>query len=429
MKNSLIEKLRRIIGNLGSQIRYDILGGGLKKALIFLSVLIITSLVVAIPSVISRNEVKDLILNQLGHNAENIALTTAVLIERDLEDFKALEAVEDYKNGGYDVEYYQSMLASFQKIKKESGVTFIYAEKQASDSEIMYLFDGEDQKSHEFSSLGEIEKVETIERTVFETGKSAVTGISYTEEWGYLLTGFAPITDPVSGEVLGVVGVDYSIDYFSKVFQHINLVFMIGVFLIILLTAIIVYRFLHITFDTQETDYITGLRNRHFHEVQMRRLIRKAKLSGMPLSLIMMDLDDFKKVNDKHGHLTGDAVLKAVARVIKNQTRDTDICSRYGGDEFVILLPDTNEKQAAHIAERIREVIGNIALLDEAQNNLFSTASIGVAEWGKGMSGEVLTDSADKAMYASKETGRNKVTIYGTLEDNFGTFRFKKNAR
>ena len=218
----------------------------------------------------------------------------------------------------------------------------------------------------------------------------------------YYVSGFAAINDPNTGEILGVVGADYFPEickgyigqhpphlYDRRDTDH-------------LLTAVILFRFLHFNFEGQENDYITGLRNRHYHEIQLRKCIREAKLSDRPISLMMIDLDDFKQVNDKHGHLTGDAVLKSIGRVLKSQTRDTDICSRYGGDEFVVILPDANITQAAHIGERIREMVHGIAALDEAKDNMFATVSIGIAQWTRGMNVELLTDCADKALYISK---------------------------
>ncbi len=415
MKQRLTERIKHLAENAANRIKYDILGGGIKKPLLFLLFFLITAIIISIPSYISYNKVKNLVETELGNNAKNIAITAAALVEKDAADFRELASIENYAESEYDEEYYREMLSAFRKIKEETKVSFVFAEKKISDSEIAYLFDGEDPNSEFFSKIGDIDGLQLVESTVYETGNTAVTDLVRDPVWGTYITGFSAINDPETGEVLGLVGVDYSIDYVAGIYKSVHGVFLLGVLVIVLLTSILLWRFLHISFDTQETDFITGLRNRHFHEVQMRRLIRKARISGDPFSLIMMDLDDFKKVNDRHGHVTGDAVLKAIARVIKNQTRDTDVCSRYGGDEFVILLPDTQAMQAVHIAERIREVISNIALLDEAKNNMFSTVSVGIAEWDKGMTGEMLTDNADKAMYYSKENGRNKVTVYGDI--------------
>jgi len=425
LKRVLPGKIKHAADGAVSWLKYDALSEGFKRALIFLLVFALTAIVVSVPSYLAYKKVQNLVEEELGKNAKNIAAATAVMIEQDVDDFRALVNVDVYRPGDYDEAYYREMLSAFRKIRQETNVSFIFAEKKISHSEIMYLFDGEDPESKDFSPVGAIDGMQKVESDVYKTGKLAQTELVEDPLWGYYITGFAAIKDPLDGKTLGIVGVDYSLNYIMGVYKGIRLVFQIGVFSIVLLLTILISRFLGHTFDNQHLDYITGLHNRHYHEVHLRRLIRRAKITGKPFSLIMMDLDDFKLVNDKHGHLTGDAVLKSIARILKNQTRDSDICSRYGGDEFVILLPDAEEKQAAHIAERIREMISNIALLDEARNNLFSTVSVGVAQWAKGMNGELLTDNADKAMYASKSKGRNRVTIYDAQEDGIGTFHMK----
>jgi len=425
LKRVLPDKIKHTADGAANWLKYDALSGGFKKALIFLLIFALTAIVVSVPTYLVYKKVQNLVEEELGKNAKNIAAATAVMIERDVDQFRELVNVDVYRPGNYDEAYYREMLSAFRKIRQETNVSFVFAEKKISHSEIMYLFDGEDPESEDFSPIGAIDGMQQVESNVYKTGKLSQTKLVEDPAWGYYITGFAAVNDPVDGKILGVVGVDYSLNYIMGVYKGIRLVLQIGVFSIVLLLSILISRFFGHVFENQHIDYITGLHNRHYHEVYLRRLIRRGKITGKPFSLIMMDLDDFKLVNDKHGHLTGDAVLKSIARILKNQTRDSDVCSRYGGDEFVILLPDAEEKQAAHIAERIREVISNIALLDEAKNNLFSTVSVGVAQWSKGMNGEILTDNADKAMYASKAKGRNRVTIYDAQEDGLGTSHVK----
>lgn len=406
------KKVHYQITDLLNRMKYDIMTGGLKKALIFVIVMIVVAGIVVLPSYLAYNKVKTLIIHELGQNAQDVAITTAILVEQNYEAFETLTSVTDYQEESYDQSYYLEMNGLFRKIKNETGVTYLFAEKKVSESQVAYVFDGQDPTSPDFSALGDLDGLQAIEESVYENGEPAITDMIPDPEWGYFLSGFAPIHNPKTGEVLGITGVDYSLDYVSGSLRNVKNLFILGVMVIIFLTSVILFRFLHINFNAQETDYITGLRNRHFHELQLRKAIREAKLSSTALSMIMMDLDNFKQVNDQHGHLTGDAVLKAVARVIKSQTRDQDICSRYGGDEFVIILPNADEVQAIHIGERIREVIEGIAKLDEAKEHLFSTVSVGVAQWKKGMNADMLTECADQALYESKSFGRNLVSVY-----------------
>jgi diguanylate cyclase (GGDEF)-like protein len=128
-----------------------------------------------------------------------------------------------------------------------------------------------------------------------------------------------------------------------------------------------------------------------------------------PLSLLMLDIDFFKRVNDKYGHQTGDIVLKMVADSFKTSLRDTDICGRMGGEEFAILLPETNAEKALEIANRLLSTIAatEINLLD---TKLQVTVSIGLSALTSNQDSiDLLISKADKALYEAKNTGRNRV--------------------
>lgn len=159
-------------------------------------------------------------------------------------------------------------------------------------------------------------------------------------------------------------------------------------------------------------DGLTQLYNRRHWESRFSEEFKRVKRYGGQLALIMFDLDHFKTINDTRGHLGGDEVLKAVAALIKRQVREYDIPGRYGGEEFGIVLPNTDETGAAYLAERIRAAVQNEVIPWEGQN-IPVTVSLGIA----GMSDAQETHSdmisqADEALYKSKRTGRNKWTKY-----------------
>tara|TARA_B100000925_G_scaffold251162_1_gene202729 strand:- start:888 stop:1796 length:909 start_codon:yes stop_codon:yes gene_type:complete len=161
------------------------------------------------------------------------------------------------------------------------------------------------------------------------------------------------------------------------------------------------------------TDKHTGCFNKAYFNNSLDQEMKKAKLNGSPLSLIIFDLDHFKKLNDNYGHDAGDYVLKEMADLVKNNgVREQDIFARYGGEEFVILLPKTNLKYSFEIAERLRKLIEAHSFTYESQK-LPVTASIGVADYRQGVhSGVDLFKRADSAVYKSKENGRNQVQFY-----------------
>jgi two-component system cell cycle response regulator len=157
-------------------------------------------------------------------------------------------------------------------------------------------------------------------------------------------------------------------------------------------------------------DGLTGLYNRRYFDVHLEQLVEQAKHQNKPLSLMLMDLDHFKQVNDKYGHLVGDEVLKELSSRIKSNIRLTDLPSRYGGEEFTIILPNTDLVETQIVAERIREVIAaNPFKITVEPYELKVTISIGVALFDINDTPQALIKKADKALYLAKESGRNKV--------------------
>lgn len=159
-------------------------------------------------------------------------------------------------------------------------------------------------------------------------------------------------------------------------------------------------------------DPLTGAFNRRFLAESLDKEISKAERKGMPVSIVMMDVDHFKKFNDTYGHKYGDAVLQDLAMFIINDSRLGDIVCRYGGEEFVILMPNAEAADAYERAERWRHEY-SAKTLDCDGKKLRVTFSAGVASYPlHGENGEFILHGADEALYLSKNNGRNKVTLY-----------------
>lgn len=154
-------------------------------------------------------------------------------------------------------------------------------------------------------------------------------------------------------------------------------------------------------------DDLTGCYNRRFLFNLLQQEQQKSLRYHHPVSLILLDLDHFKQVNDQHGHLVGDEVLRALIQRCTPQVRQTDTIARYGGEEFVIVMPMTEESTAMMLAERIRAHVASQPILDTPA--LRVTLSAGVASFQPGESCEQWLDRADKALYAAKAQGRNQV--------------------
>lgn len=167
------------------------------------------------------------------------------------------------------------------------------------------------------------------------------------------------------------------------------------------------------------TDDLTQLYNSRYLNLVLRRETKRASRSGRPLSLLFIDLDGFKSINDAHGHLFGSRALVEAAAVIRGSARETDVAARFGGDEFSVVLPDTGGEGAFAVGERIRERIAAHRFLAEDNLDVHLTTSVGVATLPDvADSADELVQAADKAMYRVKDAGKNGIQAALAPADN-----------
>ena len=159
------------------------------------------------------------------------------------------------------------------------------------------------------------------------------------------------------------------------------------------------------------TDGLTGIPNRKFFDMHLRQAVMDSVTSGKILSLLMVDIDFFKKFNDEHGHQIGDEVIKLVARVLQTSIKGQDVAARYGGEEFSIILPDTALQDAVTVGEHIRKSMASRKIVRRNSGKTFGniTLSIGAAQYEAGEAMSSLIERADAALYQAKEGGRNRV--------------------
>lgn len=158
------------------------------------------------------------------------------------------------------------------------------------------------------------------------------------------------------------------------------------------------------------TDGLTELANRKQLDSLLAEEIPRARRHGRDLSVLLLDIDHFKSVNDTHGHLTGDSVLRGLAGIMQRRLRPSDRLGRYGGEEFCVILPETSQHNAARIGEELRSLVEAHAFVAE-DKNIRVTISVGVGCLRDGMGLEELYRSADEMLYQAKRTGRNKVCL------------------
>lgn len=161
------------------------------------------------------------------------------------------------------------------------------------------------------------------------------------------------------------------------------------------------------------TDPLTGLYNRRYlSETGPKLVAASGRYKEHALSVVIFDIDHFKHINDTYGHLAGDKVLKEVARALQRNVRASDICVRFGGEEFLVLLPSTDFKRAFIVAEKIRKIVANMAIPVEEGENVHLTISGGVAAYAEGLTLESLIKRADEALYRAKQAGRDRIEMH-----------------
>ncbi len=156
------------------------------------------------------------------------------------------------------------------------------------------------------------------------------------------------------------------------------------------------------------TDGLTGTQNRRYFDDALKEYLEEFRRIGKPVGLMILDLDNFKLVNDNHGHDVGDEVLREVASCLKDMTRYHDVVARLGGEEFAVVAPNMDEDILLKFAERIRKAISNVTIVS-GNVRLKVTTSVGIAVWNRRETAEEFYRRADKMLYEAKRMGRNRV--------------------
>ncbi|MGI4757591.1 MAG: GGDEF domain-containing protein [Janthinobacterium lividum] len=156
-------------------------------------------------------------------------------------------------------------------------------------------------------------------------------------------------------------------------------------------------------------DPLTGLFNRRYLDEKLAEELERAERYGLPLAILLIDVDRFKAVNDTHGHQTGDEVLTRVAQVVSSNVRVNDIAVRYGGEEILVVAPETDRKAAFSLAERLRGSVEALSLRSSTGSTLHVSISVGVAQFRPAEPGPAFVSRADHALYEAKSNGRNRV--------------------
>lgn len=224
------------------------------------------------------------------------------------------------------------------------------------------------------------------------------------------MTSFAVIPMLNQGKALGIIIVDNNINHEPLDLEEVDSIVPLAAQASIAIENSRLYK------RTQQmsiTDGLTGLYNQRYLQETLHKLAAQADQNGSPLGLIILDIDFFKHYNDTNGHLEGNKVLIELARIITKSVDKLHVPCRFGGEEFVVLLPETSIEEAQRTAEQIRSLVEQFPFHNaQSQPNGAVTVSVGLASYRHGMSIQQLQDRADTALYEAKRSGKNQVIVY-----------------
>ena len=281
---------------------------------------------------------------------------------------------------------------------------------------VFFFVDSQIIGSEDYAPPGLIYEEVTDEfKNAVKLGKATFVG-PVTDRWGTIVTALIPLKSPETGEIIAVLGMDVKADaWFSHLIQRsmlpIGLIFLTMVLIVL---ALIMKMKTNELRQTVRLDSLTNLLSRKTILEQAKIELSRSRYSGNPFSIIVLDIDNFKNINDLYGHQAGDDVLQRISACLKQSIRKTDMAGRIGGEEFIILLPDTNEDNAVTIAEKVRNSIERLNFDSDIKPELeMVSASFGVSTAvDKSKNFKDLYAQADKALYKSKRDGKNKVSCY-----------------
>lgn len=375
-----------------------------------LSILISIGLIVPLYVVYINLENK--IVSEIKQNAITIARITANIVEENIDEYQKLYWVADHDTDAINQAYYEYMLSRFQEIRKQTNAQYIFTEKQISDSEVVYIIDGEPPESENFSPLGTHDTLDESEEEAFNHNYALASEIIVTDKWGAYITGYAPILDKKTNRVFGLVGVDFSEAYIYGQIKDLRRLFYVIYMLLAGLVVYFVNNVIHHYQEINARDYLTGVHNRMSLDKHLREAVKRHK--NKPISVAIIDIDEFKKINDTYGHIYGDQIIKRVAEHIVHISRASDVVTRYGGDEFVIIFNHTALEDAKHICNQLIATINPVRVYDNSDQVQNVTLSIGLTSQNcaDGSCDKIL-QNADEALLLAKRQGKNCCTVYG----------------
>ncbi len=374
--------------------------------LILLTVSLVT-LFLLVPAKVLLSTYKQAMLGEMEQRALAVANATAIFLENDSRSYSDLVRAAQENPKSIDRHYYTLVQEMFIRLREDANVDYLYTQAKTGPATAMLVLDSRRDANPlrpVFQGMG----ISSSCNQAFAQATGVTTGMMEHEEWGPSIFAHAPIMDNERGMVLGVVSTGFGIATLQNTVQNMSFIISGLFLLIIILVSLTICIVLKLREHSLEVEYLTHLGTKRYFETQLRRIALHTKTSKAPFSLLLLDIDGFKLINDTYGHLAGDKVLQTVGAIISANTQTSSICSRIGGDEFAIILTSTTLEGALAIAQTVQSVICEHTF--EEYPALVLSVSIGVAQWNEDQTPQELIELADKALYKAKHMGRNTVS-------------------
>lgn len=377
-------------------------------SLVVITVLIVTFFLL-FPAYVLYTNYTQTMLEEMTKRALAVANTTASFLALDSLPYIELSRSVQKDATTIDKQNYASMHAMFDELREKTSMDYLYTQYKINGTTRIFVLACKEQENPLLPLSGSQDTTVGTEcDEVFQNAITISTGVKEHERWGTSVFAHAPIIDKRDNSVIGVVTAGFSLSTLESNMRNMFLL-ILGLFsLIIILVSLALCIVLRLREHSLDTEYLTKLGTKHYFENQLIREANHAKATKTPFSLLMLDIDGFKLINDTHGHLSGDRVLQIVASIIRSNVQVTDSCSRIGGDEFAVILTASPLEQALLTAQAIQNTIREYTTEDIPELEL--SISIGVAQWDENHTIQELIEQADQALYKAKKQGKNSVT-------------------
>ncbi len=378
--------------------------------------------------------------NKIGEEALNIARLTSASIEITDEDLEELLNIEFNELSHNSVN--KQIETIFTQANLSDNIEYVYVLRKLTEDEVKYKVETDEMAEFYGEEIGtplnyiwlldyivnddvrkkaqsdanyydDIYRYTTVDEETREIYQNKESKYFINEdEWGRTITGFAPVYT-VEGTYIGLIGVDV---FASDFLNYRNKVFTLSVcmliLLVILLSIILSFRYVSDR-EAAQIDQLTGLYRRRYYEPYANKIVHNIKSEEDSLTIIMLDIDEFKRYNDFYGHMRGDIVISTVCKIIKESAEAYGAkVGRFGGEEFLVIAPNLSIEDGDVLAEKIRKDIEQLNITHEnAKTNKFVTISSGLFTYvggGKKMTFEQIVEVADTGLYSAKQSGRNR---------------------